>query len=169
MRHRVKPVGRSPWTQRQPRLNEQPPIRQYASAGGVVVADTGKHVLVLRRRERLGPHGCAELRLPKGHIEPDEDPQQAALREVREEAGLSSLNTVRDLGQQVVEFDWRGYHYIRHESYFLLTTVPSTRYFEPEEQFERIWLPWDDALVQLTFEAEREWVRRAQSAWATRS
>jgi 8-oxo-dGTP pyrophosphatase MutT (NUDIX family) len=148
-------------------LTEQLPLRQYASAGGVVVADTGERVLVLCRRDRLGPRDCAELRLPKGHIEPGEDPQQTALREVREEAGLSPLNTVRDLGQQVVEFNWRGYHYIRHESCFLLTTLPSTQFFEPEEQFERIWLHWDDALVQLTFEAEREWVRRAQSAWAT--
>ena len=146
-----------------------PPIRQYSSAGGVVVADTGQHVLVLRRRRRLGPQGRAEVRLPKGHIEPGEDPRQTALREVREEAGLSPLDTVADLGHQVVEFDWRGYHYIRRESYFLLATLPSTEFFEPEEQFERLWLPWDDALAQLTYDAEREWVRRAQNAWATRS
>lgn len=150
-------------------MTEQLPIRRYASAGGVVVAETGEHVLVLRRWERLGPHGCAELRLPKGHIEPDEDPQTTALREVCEEAGLSPLNTIRDLGRQVVEFHWRGFHYIRHESYFLLATLPSTKFFEPEEQFERLWLLWDDALVQLTFEAEREWVRLARNAWATHS
>jgi 8-oxo-dGTP pyrophosphatase MutT (NUDIX family) len=150
-------------------LTKQLPVRRYASAGGVVVADTGEHVLVLCRRDRLGPRGRAELRLPKGHIEPDEDPRQTALREVGEEAGLSPLNTIRDLGQQVVEFNWRGYHYIRHESCFLMTTLPSTKFFEPEEQFERIWLLWHDALAQLTFAAEREWVRRAQSAWATHS
>ena len=144
------------------------PVREYSAAGGVVVADSTKHVLVLRRAERLGPSDCAEIRLPKGHIEPEESPQQAALREVGEEAGLAPLGMLRDLGEQVVEFDWQGQHTIRHERYFLLTTLPSTESGEPEEQFERLWLPWDDALDQLTFEAEREWVRRAQRVWVER-
>ncbi|MGD9049807.1 MAG: NUDIX domain-containing protein [Anaerolineae bacterium] len=138
------------------------PVREYAAAGGVVIGDSGKHVLVLRRPKRLGPSDCAEIRLPKGHIEPDESPQQAALREVGEEAGLAPLGMLRDLGEQVVEFGWKGQHIIRHERYFLLTTLPTTEFGEPEEQFERLWLLWDDALDQLTFEAEREWVRRAQ-------
>jgi 8-oxo-dGTP pyrophosphatase MutT (NUDIX family) len=125
-------------------------------------------VLVLRRPKRLGPNGRVEIRLPKGHIEPDESPQQTALREVREEAGVSPLALIGDLGDQVVEFDWKGQHYIRRELYFLLTMLPSTELNEPEEQFERLWLLWDDALAQLTFEAEREWVRRAQRAWAAR-
>ncbi len=143
-------------------MRHRTPVREYAAAGGVVVADSGKHVLVLRRAERLGASDCAEIRLPKGHIESDESPQQAALREVGEEAGLAPLAMLRDLGDQVVEFDWQGQHIIRHERYFLLTTLPTTEFGEPEEQFERLWLLWDDALDQLTFEAEREWVRRAQ-------
>ncbi|MGD9046520.1 MAG: NUDIX domain-containing protein [Anaerolineae bacterium] len=138
------------------------PIREYASAGGVVIADSGEHVLVLRRPKRLGPDGRVEVRLPKGHIESHESPQQTALREVREEAGLSCLGFLGDLGEQLVEFDWKGQHYIRRERCFLLTTLPNTELSKPEEQFERLWLPWDDALAQLSFEAEREWVRRAQ-------
>jgi 8-oxo-dGTP pyrophosphatase MutT (NUDIX family) len=134
----------------------------------VVVTASGKQVLVLRRPKRLAPEGCAEIRLPKGHIEPGESPRQTALREVSEEAGLSPLEVIGDLGQQVVEFDWQGTHYIRYESYFLLGILPDTEASEPEVQFERLWLVWDDALTQLTFEAEREWVRRAQSAWAAR-
>jgi 8-oxo-dGTP pyrophosphatase MutT (NUDIX family) len=149
-------------------LTRQLPIREYASAGGVVIADSGEYVLVLRRAKRSRPNGRAEIRLPKGHIESHESPQQTALREVREEAGLSPLGVIQDLGDQVVEFDWKGQHFIRRERYFLLTTVPNTEFGEPERQFERLWFLWDDALAQLTFEAEREWVRRAQRAWATR-
>jgi 8-oxo-dGTP pyrophosphatase MutT (NUDIX family) len=130
-----------------------------------VIADSGEQVLVLRRKERLGPDGRTEIRLPKGHIEPGEDPEQTALREVHEEAGLTPLATIADLGNQVVEFDWKGYHYIRNEFYYLLMPLASTDFKDPEEQFERLWLDWDHALEQLTFEAEREWVRRAQRAW----
>lgn len=147
------------------RLTHSLPIREYASAGGVVIAASGDHVLVLRRPKRRGSSGRAEIRLPKGHIEPAESPEQTALREVGEEAGLSELAVLGDLGEQVVEFDWNRQHYIRRESYFLMTVLPSTELSEPEEQFERLWLPWDEALAQLTFEAEREWVRQAQRAW----
>ncbi|HHY45852.1 MAG TPA: isoleucine--tRNA ligase [Firmicutes bacterium] len=54
-------------------------LRHEVSAGGVVFRD-GK-VLVLRNHR-------SEWVLPKGHVEPGEDPEQAALREVKEESGL---------------------------------------------------------------------------------
>lgn len=141
------------------------PVRRYPSAGGVVVRRTDGNVLVLLRRGRLGPGGRSEVRLPKGHIESGEDAEQTALREVREEAGLSMLEIVAWLGWQTVEFDWQGAHYIRDETYYLMSTTSSTCYQEPERQFQRQWLSWDNARSQLTFEAEREWLRRAHLAW----
>lgn len=132
---------------------------------GTVRKDPGEHVLVLRRRNRLGPSGQAEIRLPKGHIEQGESRRRAALREVAEEAGLLDVEVLADLGHQVVVFNWDGYHYIRDESYFLMKVVPRARFQEPEYQFERLWLTWDDALAQLTFGAEREWIRRAREIW----
>jgi 8-oxo-dGTP pyrophosphatase MutT (NUDIX family) len=130
-----------------------------------VVAESGEQVLVLLRRNRTGPDGYPEIRLPKGHIEPDEKPAQAALREVGEEAGLSPVGILASLGHQLVEFDWRGYHYARDEFYFLMVILSSTQFRKPEAQFERLWLPWDAALKQLTFEAEREWVERARATY----
>jgi 8-oxo-dGTP pyrophosphatase MutT (NUDIX family) len=92
--------------------------------------------------------------------------EQAALREVREEAGLPDLEIVVTLGRQTVEFDWDGQHIIREEFYFLMTIPPDTAYQRPEDQFERLWLPWEHASRKLSFEAEREWVRRAQIVWS---
>ncbi len=142
------------------------PTRQYAAAGGVVVDATGVHILVLRRPGRLGPDGRPEVRLPKGHIEPGESREEAARREVREEAGLLDLEVLADLGHQTVEFDWQGSHVVRDESYFLMALPEGVRIACPERQFECCWPTWEEALAQLTFEAEREWVRRAQAAWA---
>lgn len=144
------------------------PIREYASAGGVVIEDDSTRVLVLLRPERLRPDGCPEVRLPKGHIEAGESRQQAALREVSEEAGLRNLEILSDLGHQTVEFDWQGHHYIRNESYFLMSAASNAQYGRPEKQFQRQWLTWEEALARLTFEAEREWVRRAWGAVAER-
>ena len=128
---------------------------RYTAAGGVVV--DAEHVLVLRRPSR------DEVRLPKGHIEKGESAQETALREVAEESGYADLGTIADLGHQTVEFDYKGTHVIRDEQYFLMG-LRSTRRAEREEkesQFIPGWLSWDEALSELTFEAEREWVRRA--------
>ena len=140
------------------------PARRYASAGGVVTDPTGERVLVLLRPGRLGPDGQQEVRLPKGHIEPGESRRQAALREVCEETGLARLDILADLGHQTVEFDWRGCHYVRDESCFLMVAPEDVQSGRPEKQFECLWITWEETLARLTFEAEREWVRRARSA-----
>jgi 8-oxo-dGTP pyrophosphatase MutT (NUDIX family) len=138
---------------------------EYASAGGVVVTPTGEHVLVLVRGKRLGPDERPEVRLPKGHIEAGESRQQAALREVHEESGLTGLEILSDLGYQQVRFVFGGTRYVRNESYFLMAVPQDAAHDCPEEQFERRWLTWSDASAQLTFDAEREWIRRAHFAW----
>ena len=55
------------------------------SAGGVVVRD-GQCVVIVPTR--LAANGAKVLALPKGHPEEGESPSEAALREVREEAGV---------------------------------------------------------------------------------
>jgi len=128
---------------------------RYTAAGGVVVHDG--RVLVLHRP------GRGEVRLPKGHVEPGEDVQTAALREVREESGYADLTVRADLGVQLVEFAHDGRRVARTERYFLMEPVGQA--FQPvggEPQFEPAWLSWDEALAALTYEPEREWVRRAR-------
>jgi 8-oxo-dGTP pyrophosphatase MutT (NUDIX family) len=134
--------------------------RTYSSAGGVVV--DGSRVLVIRRPGRPGPDGRPEVRLPKGHIEPGESPQDTARREVGEETGLTAVEIVADLGRQTVEFDWKGRHTVRDEFCFLMRPASGAEPRQAEEQFQPLWLSWDEALDELTFEAEREWLRRAR-------
>ncbi len=149
-------------------IDSVPATNEYGSAGGVVVAPAGNHILALVRRKRSGPDGRPEVRLPKGHMEAGESRQQAALREVHEESGLTGLEILSDLGYQQVRFVFNGMRYVRDESYFLMTVPPGVEHNQPEQQFERRWLTWRDASTQLTFEAEREWVRRANLAWDRR-
>ena len=131
-------------------------IMRYLAAGGVVVNED--HVLVLDRPSR------GEVRLPKGHVEPDEDTKTAALREVREESGYENLEVIADLGTQVVEFDHNDRHVVRTERYYLMTLADNARSGrgKGEKQFEPVWHTWDRTLEVLSFEAEREWVRRAR-------
>jgi 8-oxo-dGTP pyrophosphatase MutT (NUDIX family) len=133
---------------------------RYTAAGGVVVDDG--QVLVLRRPSR------DEVRLPKGHVEKGETPQETALREVTEESGYATLEVIADLGIQVVEFDYADTHVVRDERYYLMALREAVQIAREakEHQFVPDWLSWTDALAALTYEAEREWVRRAQAAAA---
>lgn len=139
-------------------MSDKPAIK-YSAAGGVVT--DGVRVLVIVRPGRMGPDGQPEVRLPKGHVEPGESCEQTARREVGEEAGLLEAVIVADLGHQTVEFERRDRHIIRDESFFLMAPSPGAPQGQAEGQFTPTWVTWEEALAQLTFEAEREWVRRA--------
>jgi 8-oxo-dGTP pyrophosphatase MutT (NUDIX family) len=143
-------------------------IRRYEAAGGVVVDPAEDRILILVVSDRTAPQGLPEARLPKGHIEPAEGRAQAAVREVLEETGLAGVEVVADLGHQVVEFDHQDRLVVRDESYFLMIVQSRQGWGRPECRFERSWLTWDEALDRLTYEPEREWVRRGRQAWAGR-
>jgi 8-oxo-dGTP pyrophosphatase MutT (NUDIX family) len=122
-----------------------------------VVVDENDRVLILRRPSRK------EVRLPKGHIEKGESHLEAALREVTEESGYSGLAVLADLGHQVVQFAYKGKRIVRDEYYYLckLGNAHQIERRVHELQFIPDWIDWDRALAELTFAAEREWVRRA--------
>jgi 8-oxo-dGTP pyrophosphatase MutT (NUDIX family) len=65
-------------------------IVRYDSAGGIVF--DGDRLLLLRK-SALG-----EVVLPKGHVEPGETAEGAALRETVEETGYTKLEVLADLG-----------------------------------------------------------------------
>lgn len=131
-------------------------LREYAAAGGVVIDDG--EMLLLDRPSRN------EVRLPKGHIEPLEDPEETALREVQEETGIADLEIAGDLGERIVEFDYRGDHFRRTERYYLMRrtgdgTVP--RSTKDEADFHPLWVPMMQAAALLTYAAERDVAKQA--------
>lgn len=130
--------------------------RRYEAAGGVVF--DGDFVLVLHRP------GRGEVRLPKGHIEPGEAASDTALRETCEETGYAAIEIVAPLGEMTVRFEWEGARIERRETYFLMRLVGGATRPRPAKdasQFRVRWRPPAQALAELTFEAEREWVERA--------
>ncbi len=141
--------------------------KYYRAAGGVVVQQallpdldpTQAYVLLLDRPAR------AEIRLPKGHVDDeDEDDAAAALRETSEESGYADLAILADLGEEVVEYDYKDRHVVRHEHYFLMR-LQSLRQIQRSEvdaeQFLPLWVPLSQAESQLTYIAEQEWMARA--------
>lgn len=135
--------------------------KEYATGGGVVV--DGNQILLLERPKRN------EIRLPKGHIDPGETAEQAALREVAEETGYADLEILHDLGERVVEFEHNGDHYRRAEHYFVMGLRSHLRRPRPpadEAQFRVWWTSAEIAVLALTFPAEQAVVEAALAAIA---
>jgi 8-oxo-dGTP pyrophosphatase MutT (NUDIX family) len=139
--------------------------KHHETAGGVVVDQAGRMLVLVRDIEREG-RMVHEVRLPKGHIDPGETAEQAALREVEEESGYGALEIIADLGTCHSSFEFRGKRNERDERYFLMQltdphrgtpqpTGPEEALFRPE------WLDPAQAAAQLTYESEREFARRA--------
>lgn len=132
-------------------------LKQYDSAGGVVIDDYGRMLLLDR------PTRC-EVRLPKGHVDPGETPEETALRETREESGYADLEIIADLGVQVVKFTFQGDDFVRTEHYFLMRLLSDrtvSRNRKDEAQFSPVWVPLEQAVQRLTFEAEQQFAQRA--------
>ena len=131
----------------------------YIAAGGVLTDIDGTRVLALIRP------AIDEVRLPKGHVEPDETSKQAALREVTEESGYDDIEIIKDLGQQLVAFPLGNKIVQRTEHYYLMRACSYHQIERPDQdkaQFFTVWVSWDEAVENLTFVAEQEWIRRAR-------
>lgn len=118
------------------------------SAGGVVLRRIGGDVHVLLIRDPYKNWG-----LPKGHLERDETPAHAALREVTEETGLTDLV----LGPRIDQIDWyfrlRGTLVHKYCTFFLIASPAGEAVPEESEGItECVWLPLDDALERITYE-----------------
>jgi 8-oxo-dGTP pyrophosphatase MutT (NUDIX family) len=95
---------------------------EVGAAGGLVRHTSGKYLFI----EKKG-----KLDLPKGHIEPGEEPEACALREVEEECGISGHSIVKPLQPSYHTYSWEGISYLKKTSWFLMK-YDGTMLIEPQ-------------------------------------
>jgi 8-oxo-dGTP pyrophosphatase MutT (NUDIX family) len=95
---------------------------EVGAAGGLVKHVSGKYLFI----EKKG-----KLDLPKGHIEPGEEPEECALREVNEECGISGHSIVKSLQPSYHTYSWEGISYLKKTSWFLME-YNGTMLIEPQ-------------------------------------
>jgi 8-oxo-dGTP pyrophosphatase MutT (NUDIX family) len=130
------------------------------SAGGVVVR--GEEVVVIVPTRRAAD-GAKVLCLPKGHLDPGESASQAALREVREEAGVEA-ELVGELGEVRYWYRRAGRSVPKSLVFFLLRYLAGDTADHDDEVEEARWMPLAEAQRALSYEGEREMVERARAA-----
>ncbi len=140
------------------------------SAGGVVYRKAGlKTEVVILTRGKVPPfpkkeRGKGEIFcLPKGKMEKPETPQQAALREIKEETGLTGT-IEKELGKIKYWFYSEEDKARVHKTvYFYLVKYLSGSTSDHDTDAEDVrWLPIEEALKIMTYPSEREIVEKAK-------
>ena len=142
------------------------PVRREFSAGGLVYRKLrgGNLEFVLIR-----PKGAKSWALPKGHIEDDENSQQAAVREVREETGLE-VGKVEPLGDVSYVFSWRDQpegelvRIFKRVKFFMMEFVGGDPSGHDAEIDEVAWIPAGEAVLRATYKDERRLIANAITA-----
>jgi 8-oxo-dGTP pyrophosphatase MutT (NUDIX family) len=131
--------------------------RHEVSAGGVVfrVEDGRPRFLLIR-------DSYSNWGFPKGHLEPDEAPQCAAVREVQEETGLGDVETRGSIETIDWYFRFRG-RLIHKVCHFFLMESASAR--TSPQRAEGItacrWVSYEEAAQLISYANAREVLKRA--------
>ena len=126
-------------------------VKKEHSAGGVIREEAG--VLLIRMRNLKGEEVWT---FPKGHLEPGETPEAAALREVAEETGWECEIT-GPLCSAHYSFTREGVPVEKDVTWFLMRRVggdgvPRT----PDEILDMRWCPLEEAEAALTYPSDLE-------------
>jgi 8-oxo-dGTP diphosphatase len=137
------------------------PVKEQVSAGGVVYrGDKGNVEVVI-----VSVGGQNRWQLPKGLVEKGENPEVTAVREAREEAGVSSevVHLIETIEYWYVGLD-NGIKVRFHKRvhFYLLRYLSGDTKDHDWEVNEARWVPIEDATSQLAFDNERRVMERAR-------
>lgn len=155
-KQRQKRRGTSGKASRRPRGAS---TKREISAGGVVYRRDGDEIEIVlaSRRTRRGELAWG---LAKGGIEENESPEEAAVREVREETGLLA-EIEGSLGETRYFYVWEDVR-IRKTVHFFLMRHTGGNIDDRDDEMEEIrWFPLERALKRAAYRGERDVLVRA--------
>ena len=131
------------------------------SAGGLVIDATGTMGLLIGRYDHKDASGKRVLwSLPKGHIEEGETPEQAAIREVAEETGITSSIT-KSLGVIDFWFMAGGKRIHKTVHHFMFTEVGGVLLAQESEVDEVSWFRLSEIVERLAYPDEKKLIARS--------
>ena len=137
------------------------PIRDQTSAGGVVFRREGGGAEVVI----VSVGAQNRWQLPKGLVDEGENPEVTAVREAREEGGVTS-EVVQHI--ETIEYWYAGLdngirvRFHKRVHFYLLKYIAGDTKDHDWEVNEARWVPIEDAATQLAFDNERRVMGRAR-------
>jgi 8-oxo-dGTP pyrophosphatase MutT (NUDIX family) len=131
------------------------------SAGGLVIDFSGTKGLLIGRFDQKDANRERLLwSLPKGHIEEGETPEEAAIREVAEETGITS-EISRELGVIDFWFMAGGKRIHKTVHHFLFKEVSGVLTPQESEVDEARWFPLEEIVNLLAYPDEKKLIARS--------
>jgi 8-oxo-dGTP pyrophosphatase MutT (NUDIX family) len=143
--------------QRRPGPDDREPLHEQ-SYGGLVLR--GDYAAGTAEVVAIVPRGKQLLALPKGGGEHGEQPEDTAVREVREEAGVDA--TIREsLGEVTYWYRRSGRRVRKSVRFFLCDYVGGSTDDHDHEVTDARWIPIEEARSALGYPGERQMVEEA--------
>lgn len=124
------------------------------SAGGIVLGDGGTIALVQSRRSGFWT-------FPKGHVDEGETDEEAARREITEEAGLIDLELLDDLGvydrPHIMPDGSDDPNEIKTIHMFLFAATPHAVLSASHEMQNARWVPFRELADEIAYLKDRVW------------
>ncbi len=129
-------------------------MKKVTSAGGIVIRyKPSKQILLTIYTHIKG------LGFPKGHVEEGESPEQAALREVTEETGLTELKIIKKIGVYSRISTERDGTFVEKDIHMYL--IDSDRIdFHQKSDEQYGWFDIEDAINQMAVKEDREFLKQ---------
>jgi 8-oxo-dGTP pyrophosphatase MutT (NUDIX family) len=128
------------------------------SAGGAVYKKQGKKTAWLI----IQPSGMDRWQLPKGLIAKGESSKVTAQREVEEEGGVKA-KVVEKIGTSQFFFVFKGQKIFKTVTYYLMEYLSGSEKNHDMEVEDAVFLPLEEALDKLTFQGDKEILKKAKS------
>lgn len=142
-------------------------FQNVAAAAGAVIEAEGNLLLVQRAKDP----DCGKLDLPGGFVDPGESLEQALVRELQEELGLTL--TVNNCGtyfcSAVNEYFYRGILYHSLDMFFLIRLKQQPKIVAADDVGDYRWVTPDEiSLDAVAFSSVREALRCYLAEWVRR-
>ena len=121
---------------------------------GIVLFHENK-VLLLKYK------GGGHWDFPKGHIENNESETETALRELKEETGISEVTLFSDF-REIIEYSFRkGRSTIKKQVIYFLGETEETNITLSHEHTNFLWVNSDNALHTITYQKSKSILNKA--------
>ena len=99
----------------------------------------------------------------KGKMEKGETPHQTAIRETKEETGISDVEFINGFEEEIEYYFYAENQEIHKKVIFFLGKTQTTEIVLSHEHLDFIWLEFDNALNKITYENAKNLLKKSKT------